>query len=110
MGDTTLRPPSGQTWDGLEWDTHAEGWVVGDAPDGRRVWIVQFAFTAAILIGDPDAWEYDDRWCYATASLAASHARAWNAEPGTEPTGWHRHPATGRRRLEGDPALEYLMR
>jgi hypothetical protein len=93
----------------MDWDEQAEGWVVKDAPDGRRVWVVQFAFTAAIIIGPPDAWEYDDRWCYATALLAATCARVWNAAPGTEPTGWHRHPATGRRRPDGDPKGQYVM-
>ena len=26
----------------------------------------------------------------------------------TEPTGWMRHPTTGRRRPGGDPAAEYV--
>lgn len=105
-----MRPQHGHTWNGLEWDPHVEGWTVKDAPDGRRIWIVQFAYTGAIIIGPPDAWEYDDRWCYATADLALTCARAWDAEPGTEPTGWHRHPDTGRRRPDGQPALQYVMR
>lgn len=97
-------------WQGMDWDEHVGGWAVKDAPDGRRVWIIRFAFTSAIVIGPPDAWEYDDRWCYATADLALSCAYAWSATPGTEPTGWHRHPDTGRRRPGGDPAIEYVMR
>lgn len=104
-----LEPLRGLAWAGMSWDELAEGWPVKDAPDGRRVWVVQFAFTAAVIIGHPDSWEYDDRWCYATAALAVTYARAWQAEPGTEPTGWHRHPATGRRRPDGDPRREYLM-
>lgn len=105
-----LTPQHGHDWAGMEWDPHVQGWTVKDAPDGRRIWIVQFAFTGAIIIGPPDAWEYDDRWCYATAAQAAMYARAWSAEPGTEPTGWHRHPDTGRRRPGGQPANEYIMR
>ena len=26
----------------------------------------------------------------------------------SEPSGWHRHPATGRRRPDGDPTKEYV--
>lgn len=102
-------PQRGRSWAGMNWDANVEGWAVKDAPDGRRIWVVQFAFTAGLLIGPPEAWEYDDRWCYATVLLAALHARAWDAEPGTEPAGWHRHPRTGRRRPGGDPASEYVM-
>lgn len=102
-------PQRGWSWASMSWDENVEGWAVKDAPDGRRVWVVPFTFTAAIIIGDPDSFEYDDRWCYATELLAATHARAWSAEPGTEPTGWHRHPITGRRRPGADPAREYVM-
>lgn len=105
-----MRPQRGHEWNAMEWDTHVEGWWVKDSPDGRRVWILPFAFTYAIIIGPPDAWEYDDRWCYATADLALVCAGVWQADPGTEPTGWHRHPDTGRRRPDGDPANEYVMR
>jgi hypothetical protein len=99
-----------QAWPVLEWDEFVQGWVIKDAPDGRRVWVLPMMFTSAIIIGPPDAWEYDDRWCYATAPLAVACAKAWSAQPGTEPAGWHRHPSSGRRRPGGDPAGEYLMR
>lgn len=102
-------PPRGKAWAGMDWDAELDAWVVKDAPDGRRVWVMPFMFTAAVIIGPPDSWTYDDRWCYATAALAATHARAWDAEPGTEPAGWHRHPDTGRRRPGGDPTREHVM-
>jgi len=104
-----LIPRRGEAWAGMAWDNHVQGWAVKDTPDARRVWVVQFAFTGAVIIGPPDAWEYDDRWCYASVALAAVYARSWPAQPGTEPTGWHRHPTTGRRRPGGDPAQEYKM-
>lgn len=100
---------TGHPWAGMEWDEHVEGWIVKDAPDGRRVWVVPYMFTSAIVIGDPDAWEYDDRWCYETSTEATLYARSWSAEPRTEPSGWHRHPITGRRRPGGDRSREYLM-
>jgi hypothetical protein len=105
-----LTPQRGNDWAGMGWDDMVEGWVVKDAPDGRRVWVIPFAFTSAIIIGPPDAWSYDDRWCYATSVLAAMYARTWSAEPSTEPTGWHRHPTTGRRRPGGNPAHQYINR
>lgn len=93
---------------GLEWDPDCEAWVIKDAPDGRRIWVMQFMFTGAIIIGPPDTFGYDDRWCYATLPLAATCAQLWDGAPGTEPGGWHRHPRTGRRRPGGSPVGEYV--
>lgn len=55
-------------------------------------------------IGNRDT--YLDRWCFATRELAETAVRNWVY--GIEPTGWHRHPATGRRRPDGDPTREYV--
>lgn len=56
-------------------------------------------------LGDEDS--YDDRWCYATEDLARRELAAWAALGYQgEPQGWHRHPKSGRRREEGDPAKE----
>lgn len=98
-----------ETRDGMQWDELVGAWIVKDAPDGRRVWVTPFMFTAGIVIGEPDALTYDDRWCYVTVSQAAVWGRRWSAEAGTEPDGWHRHPTSGRRRPDGDAAREYLM-
>lgn len=58
-------------------------------------------------IGDFDS--YIERWCYQTAPLGLAAILEWS-ERGFEgePTGWHRHPETGRRRIDGDPATEYI--
>lgn len=55
-----------------------------------------------------DLWGYDDRWCFATEASALEAVAAWPMDDpkGYEPSGWHRHPATGRRREGGDPARE----
>ncbi|WP_159601454.1 hypothetical protein [Agromyces humi] len=90
------------------WDDHAGGWVIKDI-DGLRVWVTPLAFTFAIIIGKPLDMGYIDRWCYTTADSAVAAAAAWAGPyPGTEPTGWHRHPVTGRRREGGDPACEIV--
>jgi hypothetical protein len=56
--------------------------------------------------GIADKIGYADRWCYATRELAQKALDEWTGQD--EPSGWHRHPATGRRRENGDPAREYI--
>jgi hypothetical protein len=52
---------------------------------------------------------YDDRWCFDTFGLALHALAEWQARGFEgEPIGWHRHPDSGRRRPEGDPAKEYV--
>lgn len=50
---------------------------------------------------------YDDRWCYQTEEAAVAAMEAWDATAGGEPENWHRHPTSGRRRVEADPHAEY---
>ena len=59
-------------------------------------------------IGDREC--YRQRWCYRTAVQAVVALHDWSdSEFATkEPEGWHRHPSTGRRRDDGDPAKEYI--
>ncbi|MFE6966891.1 hypothetical protein ACFVAJ_17405 [Agromyces sp. NPDC057679] len=89
-----------------EWDDHAGGWVIkGIGPN--RVWVTPLLFTFAVIVGEPDALGYTDRWCYNSSDDAVRSAETWEGPyPGSEPTGWHRHPDTGRRREHGDPACE----
>lgn len=49
---------------------------------------------------------YTDHWTYHSfrAALDAVQAWDWPAEP--EPTGWHRHKPSNRRREDGDPDRE----
>ena len=74
-------------------------------PNGRNAALCPFMFTWAIL-ADLHTLGYEERWCYDTEAGAKAAFAAWNGEG--EPTGWHRHPATGRRRPGGDPAKEYV--
>jgi hypothetical protein len=74
-------------------------------PNGRNAAITKLMYTCA-LIADVDMSGYEDRWCYETYDKAKAALDAWDGEG--EPTGWHRHPDTGRRRPDGDASREYV--
>lgn len=70
--------------------------------------VLDLLYTAAIvggMIGDRSG--YDDRWCYHTHASAKASLEAWNGAG--EPLGWHRHPSTGRRRVDGLAESEYIQ-
>ncbi|KQO98813.1 hypothetical protein [Leifsonia sp. Leaf264] len=91
------------------WDEEISAWFVKDLDDRTRVWVSPLMFTFAVIVGEPDEPFYDDRWCFETSDVALAAAVAWQGPyPGSEPVGWHRHPTSGRRRAEGDPASEYV--
>lgn len=77
--------------------------------DGTVAIVYPFIFTDAILVFTPaallDPWGgYHDRWCYEPGKAC----KALDQWDGTgEPSSWHRHPTTGRRRTNGDPLTEY---
>lgn len=78
-----------------------------DLPDGRYLAIVPFIYTFAIVIGT-DVRFYDDRWCFHYLEDALRQFKTWDPMTTPEPTGWHRHLSSGRRRPEGDAAREYV--
>lgn len=76
--------------------------------DGWFVAVVPFLFTAGLIVGRTrDQGCYEDRWCFETFEKACAAFDEWDGVTG-EPFGWHRHPDTGRHRIGGDPALEYV--
>lgn len=84
--------------------------LVRRVDDMRYVAVQQFMYTWGLIWGyTRDMYNYEDRWCYHdfNVALAAAHAWACDGLRG-EPEGWHRHPTTGRRRTDGDPATEYV--
>lgn len=83
-----------------------------DLEDGTWVAAVPLMFHWMMIRGD---WEqslgcYFDRWCYQTEELAVKALNEFPINPPAEyePSGWHRHPPTHRRRVNGDPAQEYI--
>lgn len=69
--------------------------------------VAKFMYTHAILAG-LNAWGYEDRWCYGSYDKAKGALDAWDGADKTEPTGWHRHVDSGRRRDES--GVETVMR
>lgn len=66
---------------------------------GRYMAIAPFMFTYAIITGEMgDRTSMGDRWCYKDRRAAEEAFHAWDGQG--EPEGWHRHPASGRRRTE----------
>jgi hypothetical protein len=82
------------------------GWVdqpgvtdVQQKGDAGFVCINRLMYTHAIL-ADLTHLGYGDRWCYKDYDAARAALDAWDGQDGTEPSGWHRHPNSGRRRDE----------
>jgi hypothetical protein len=76
-------------------------------PGGRWAGLLRLMFTHAIVTGQlGDVYGYEDRWCYKSLEEAAAALELWNGVG--EPRGWHRHPGSGRRRVDGDPAQETI--
>jgi len=88
--------PAGQAWARR---------LPGD--DDRYVAVVPKLYTWALIVGTVnDESGFRDRWCYEGLLSAVLAASVWDGRG--EPDGWHRHPATGRRRTHGDPTTEYI--
>lgn len=85
--------------------------MVKDLGDGSYVMAKPLMFHWTLLRGDfSDHHGYFDRWCFATKELAMQALAEFPESPAGsyEPSGWHRHPMTGRRRPEGLPEAEYV--
>lgn len=79
----------------IQWWT-ANGYTnLKKMPDGQWCGLMRLMFTTAVVAG-LNSWGYEDRWCYHEFEDALTALKAWNGVG--EPKGWHRHPATGRRR------------
>lgn len=76
--------------------------------DARVVAVSRMLFNGRLIIGD-DTYVHD-AWCYASVPAALAAFAEWDPSKAEEPTGWTRHPASGRRRPDGDASKEYVNR
>jgi hypothetical protein len=79
-------------------------WLIDEAgflhpkpiPGNRWAALQPKLFTCAVATGRMgDRVGFDERWCYAAMRDARAALDAWDGQG--EPSGWIRHPTTGRR-------------
>lgn len=79
-------------------------------PDGRIFDVTRLLWGMArlgvILPEDRNLGIYSDVWDYQTVLAALTAMEQYDGA--NEPAGWHRHPASGRRRPNGDSAREHI--
>lgn len=80
---------------------------VRELPDGREIVVLPWSGGKAQLSIGRRTGFWDDTWNYEFVTEAMAVAETWDG--GGEPMGWFRHPASGRRRHDGDPAREYFQ-
>jgi hypothetical protein len=71
----------------------------------------QIFHRARLCIGANDGiWDggYQDVWDYSRPETALAAMKTWLTEETSEPQGWIRHYGTGRYRINGDKALEWV--
>lgn len=90
------------------WETTPDR--IKDLKDGTYVMAHRLMFHWMIRGFFDTPFEYFDRWRYETEELVMKAVTDFVEEPpaGYEPSGWHRHPPTRRRRPAGDPTREYI--
>lgn len=82
---------------------------VRQLPDGRAVYLMPHSFGGLRLnIGTPGSLCFDDEWHYQGGQWREAWCAALGWDGEGDPEGWYRHPATGRRRPDGDPSKEYF--
>lgn len=102
------------TPDEIAWlESHAKrNCYLGATPMGAGSYaaVMPLMFTGALIHGSIfNDQSYDNRWCYKDVDVALYALREWRSRGFEgEPLGWHRHPATGRRRPDGDATKEYV--
>ena len=92
------------------WSEEDQCFIVSTEHKNHDVAVMPLMYTGGLIIlpkvRTTQTW-YLDRWCYHSVAAAIEAAKAWDGVwPEGEPDGWHRHPATGRRRENGDPSTE----
>jgi hypothetical protein len=82
-------------------------------PDGRSVQLIAQLFNWLLVINAPEPFGsegYEAGWEFLEFTPASEAFLNWDPMKEAEPKGWYRQVGTGRRRPNGDPALEYVRR
>ena len=79
-----------------------------ELPDGTMLACGPMAFGNGRLFVDINQTGYEDCYCYDSLEIAEKSMAEYDPDSGAEPQGWKRHPYSGRRRTNGDPATEYV--
>ena len=77
--------------------------------NGRTAHITEMIFNHRINLMSVNGHFWDDAWCYDDLSSAVKGLITWNTDTMSEPTGWKKHPATGRYRPDSNPELECIL-
>jgi hypothetical protein len=81
------------------YDTHWQGYVLGEDTEHRFLWIWQGFNIRMIAVPHGDPTGYDYAWCYPRDPQAVEAAAAqWNPQTQDEPPGWHKRPTRPARR------------
>lgn len=74
--------------------------------DGEVMGIMPMTFGKGRVCSGLSTSGYEDCWCFPSIEDALIGMNGYNPETDDEPTGWHRHPMSGRRREDCDPTKE----
>lgn len=108
-----IEPRTGPDVAFFEWLRSEDGGsctLAGDMGGGMYCAVKPLLYHWTMIIGViGDRESFEDRYCYASQVLASSALIEWSMRGfKDEPTMWHRHPKTGRRRPDGDETQEYV--
>lgn len=75
---------------------------------GRNVFLLEWRVGGVQLSVGTGNGFFDDTWIYDVEQADAGWRAALGWDGQGEPEGWYRHPQSGRRRPDGDPAKEFV--
>ncbi|SAK63758.1 hypothetical protein AWB80_02916 [Caballeronia pedi] len=75
--------------------------------DGRIAGLMPINLNVCALVVGIHSMGHHDAFYYRTREQAKRALNEWRGDG--EPRGWVRHPQSGRRREDGDPAKEYMQ-
>ena len=77
-------------------------------PDGSVMAVASMLFGNGRLFMGVHQDGHEDAYCYDSLALASKAMHEFDPVIDAEPSGWKRHPYTGRRRPGGDASQEYV--